>query len=415
MDNQSVQELINRYLRGKADEREKALLDNWYYRESRPEPLEEDDFRFLMYRESIWKGVRYRAGLPDYRTQKKRILRWLPYAVAAILLLFVGLLFFNDSDNNLRSQHVNKYDVAPGGNRATLTLANGDLIDLSERQSSIIIGNEVKYADGTLLKDLTGTSKSVAELVLATPKGGTYAVTLSDGTKIWLNAASTLRYPARFNSNKRIVELDGEAYFEVASLSDPRDGEKGINKSSKGQIAGGRVPFFVKTRGQTLEVLGTHFNVAAYSDENVTTTTLVEGSVAIRRSGSPKSSEVSDVEYQKYPSKTSKNEVVLKPGEQSVLSDVSVSKRSVDVSPFIAWKNGFLHFYGTDPQQAFNELSRWYDIEVIYEGKIPNVSFYGVITRDKSLSSVLDILRETGLEFRVETTGGVNKLVVTAE
>src|SRR5690606_11646560 len=158
-------------------------------------------------------------------------------------------------------------------NRATLTLADGRVVNLSQSQSGIIVGDGITYLDGsTVFGQGAGSTEqgtrhkgvTTDNLQLTTPKGGTYQITLADGTKVWLNSASTLRYPSRFDGDERIVEMEGEAYFEVAPFS---------SKSPR--------PFLVKTENQTLKVLGTHFNVSAYADEEETKTTLVEGAVQI--------------------------------------------------------------------------------------------------------------------------------------
>src|SRR5690606_27967693 len=198
--------------------------------------------------------------------------------------------------------------------RATLTLADGRTIDLSEAQTGIVVGEDVMYNDGSEVMEhrqdnLSGTQKGSLKtnyFVLSTPKGGTYQVTLPDGSKVWLNAGSTLKYPSRFSDGERIVEMTGEAYFSVI-----RDEER---------------PFRVTSNGQQVEVLGTEFNVTAYPDDRETKTTLVEGSVrvALTTGRSPV---------------TSRSPITLKPGEQSIVRGANIEKQQVDTDEFTAWKD----------------------------------------------------------------------------
>lgn len=297
-------------------------------------------------------------------------------AVAAAVLLFmlIGIWFFTIYTVDRSPAIVNTVDIAPGGNKATLAMENGNTIDLSEVQDGIVIGREITYLDGTPVQNrqATGaTHESVSQLILTTPKGGTYRVTLSDGTNVWLNASSTLKYPSRFAESERIVKLEGEAYFDV----------------SKG------VPFKVVSSGQTVEVLGTQFNVSAYPDEQQVQTTLVEGIVQIAAESQSLS-------------------MRLLPGEQSTLIDAHLKKNRTDIASVIAWKEGLFSFNETELRVVMNQLSRWYDVTVEYQGTIPVTYYYGAISRQESLANVLDLLRQSGLNFKIDKTGGTNKVVV---
>src|SRR5690606_27779737 len=204
-------------------------------------------------------------------------------------------------------------------------------------------------------------------LSVATPKGGTYQVILPDGSKVWLNSASSLTYhPPRSREGKRTVELEGEAFFEV---------------SEREAVAGGRsvrIPFVVRTRNQEVEVLGTQFNVSAYGDDEETKTTLVKGTVNVVSALGGASS-------------------ILKPNEQATLRGDELSVKTVDVGPFVEWKDGLFSFHETGLRDAMNQLSRWYDLTVTYEGADPGTYFFGKIRRDNSLSKVLTILKKSGL------------------
>lgn len=288
-------------------------------------------------------------------------------AAASILALTtIGFYFYSDfTKDTPENQHATKADVAPGGNKATLTLEDGQVIDLSANKEGIISdSDEIRYTDGSLLKNdearkATAKTTAIEErvLVLNTPNGGQYQIVLSDGTKVWLNAASTLKYPAKFVKDQRIVELEGEAYFEVAE-----------NKTK---------PFIVKTKEQAITVLGTQFNVYAYEDERTTKTTLLEGSVEVAM--------------------PNQNKLILTPGEQSTIvngeSKIDVSRVSLD--GVTAWKNGKFVFESESLPSIMRKLARWYDVEVVYEGDFSNMTFTGSISRYDNISEILDKITYT--------------------
>jgi ferric-dicitrate binding protein FerR (iron transport regulator) len=198
---------------------------------------------------------------------------------------------------------------------------------------------------------------------LSTPTGGQYNIVLADGTKVYLNTVSSIKYPTRFNGDQRVVELEGEAYFEVAKNKDK--------------------PFIVKSENQSIEVLGTHFNVHAYNNESVVKTTLLEGSVAI----------------------TYKNQkAVLKPGQQSNVADNStkIVIRKVDTQSAVAWKNGRFKFDNADLKSVMKQLERWYGIKVEYRGDVSDVRFNGGTFMNKNLSEVLKVLELSNIKFKVE-------------
>ncbi|WP_448634930.1 FecR family protein [Pedobacter panaciterrae] len=232
-----------------------------------------------------------------------------------------------------------------------------------------------KTADGQLVytvSDSDPQGKNGAQLfnTIETPNGGKYQVNLPDGTRVWLNAASLLRYPTKFSGSKRVVELTGEGYFEVAKLP-------------------GKIPFIVKSEGQEVEVLGTHFNINSYEDEGPIKTTLLEGSVRVIRSKS--SWNAPD------------NNVLLRPGEQSELGEQKINVKEVNTESILAWKDGDFVFDGDDLKSIMRKVARWYDVEVIYKGEFDDVKFGGLISRSKNISSVLGIMESTGkIHFVIE-------------
>jgi transmembrane sensor len=236
-----------------------------------------------------------------------------------------------------------KSDISPGGNIATLTLADGRKISLTDakngqlaEQSGIKIS---KTADGQLVYNITNAENSSLSLsynTIETPPGGQYQVILPDGSKVWLNSASSLRYPVRFTGNERKVEISGEAYFEVAHNS--------------------KMPFRVINSNQIVEVLGTHFNIMAYPDESSTNTTLLEGSVRIIKENKSK---------------------IISPGQQTRVKNGDIDVASVDVTQVTAWKEGYFMFKNEDIQSIMRQISRWYNLEVKYQGDIPEKVFGG--------------------------------------
>lgn len=362
MKNKDFDKLIAKYLAGRCTPAERALVEQAYL-ESYQSPISSakvDDVPER--RQVVWAKLRNRSPV-------KRIRSWaIPYAAAVLVMIAGTWMLVGDSIINHRSTIVNEVDIAPGGNRATLILADGRSIQLDEAQSGIIVGEGISYLDGRqVVVDIKGKMENGEFNSITTPKGGTYQVTLPDGTKVWLNAGTTLRYPSRFLEDERIVSLEGEAYFEVEKL-----------KKEK-------TPFKVITNNQVVEVLGTEFNITAYSDERETKTTLVEGAVRLSPFEGDKGTAIN-----------------LKPGEQGITVGKQLTKTKVDINQYTAWKNGLFDFTDQSLEVVMRQLSRWYDIEVIYKGEIPQMEFFGKIYRDKNLSEVLKLLKSAQINFRVE-------------
>ncbi len=325
---------------------------------------------------------RIEAGIgqqqPVYNTRK--LSRWLPYAAA--VLLVVSIVGWWAIGIRPSAVSIAVTDIQPGGNKATLTLADGRVIDLSSEQEGIVVGAEdITYQDGSTLgaiipraaeESLPNPGDASVLLSLTTPKGGTYQVTLPDGSRVWLNSASTLKYPSRFSANHRIVEIDGEGYFEIEK--DPKR------------------PFKVRSSGQEVEVLGTAFNISAYAEDSKTKTTLVEGKVKVT-SGTRTGLTTSDLRL---------STKILSPGEQSITDESEITVDAVDTELYTAWKSGRFAFEGKSFEQVFNELARWYDIEIRYEGPVPDVEFYGGAFRNKNLGVVLRLLESAKLSYRMD-------------
>ncbi|WP_316838856.1 FecR family protein [Pedobacter gandavensis] len=324
---------------------------------------------------------------PENQVVKK--LSWYKYAsvaAAVLILLSAGLYFFNNRSVLKQQKDTYSKSISPAGNKATLTLSNGSTINLDNattgeiaKQSGIAI---TKTAEGKLIYQLSATNKPVTGFnSISTPRGGHYQVDLPDGTRVWLNAASSLKYPAAFDNHERKVELSGEAYFEVAKRT-VKDGLK-----SK------RVPFIVKTSSQEVAVLGTHFNISAYGDDKETKTTLLEGSVRVSLAKDP------GLKQGRFANTGSQ---ILSPGQQSLLKDNQIITKTVDLDEAIAWKNGFFQFNEENIVNIMKQLSRWYDIDVVFEGKQRETLFLLKVPRSLSLTEILKILETNGINFKIE-------------
>jgi len=262
-----------------------------------------------------------------------------------------------------------KNDVAPGGNKAILTLSDGSHVVLDSAGKGTIANqgatHVVKLDDGKLAynREEHELTAALAYNTLTTPAAGEFQVTLPDGSKVWLNNASSLRYPVAFTGKTREVELKGEAYFEIAPNA--------------------HQPFKVKVGETLVDVLGTSFNISAYADESNIKTTLLSGSVRVSKENT---------------------KTVLKPGEQAQMNEAVSLKvlKDVDVDGVIAWKNGWFHFEHADLRAVMRMLARWYDVDVVYEGAVPDRQFGGDIERKLNLSQVLEILQKNQVHFGIE-------------
>lgn len=317
---------------------------------------------------------------------------WTKVLVAALLLILlsVGTYFIKNQDKPIVYSQYNG-ELLPGSNKATLTLADGTKLSLTDAANGRVAeqaGVHIrKTADGQLLYELKETTTNqqtkpgLLYNTISTPAGGQYQVVLPDGTHVWLNAESSLRYPASFAALKqRSVELKGEAYFEVNKLN----------------VHGLRIPFIVTSRNQEVEVLGTHFNINSYENEGVCATTLLEGSVKVSR--------------------PAVFEQILSPGEQA-LAGQNIQVIKVDPLTAIAWKNGLFKFENANIYTIMKQFSRWYNVDVAYEGKIPDNKFTGEVYRNMDASKALRILSYAKINFRVETPDQAyarRKIIITS-
>jgi ferric-dicitrate binding protein FerR (iron transport regulator) len=296
--------------------------------------------------------------------------------VAAATMIYVG----RDKKAPVETIVKERNDIRPGGDKGSLTLADGTVLSLNEMPDGVLRqqGNYmIRQKGGVLQCDINGGGAQIAGRsynVLSTPRGGQFQLMLPDGSKVWLNAESSLKFPVAFDKNTREVELSGEAYFEVRSI------RVHDSKAKKPFNVLVRLPSGKQAR---VEVLGTHFNVSAYNNESSVKTTLVEGAVNVSEEG---------------------RSVVLKPGQQARLSEDAplAVDRHADVEGVVAWKNGLFNFDNADITNIMRQIGRWYNVDIVYAGKITPRHFVGKIRRSAELSEVLEILRLSDIDFRVD-------------
>lgn len=310
----------------------------------------------------------YQALQAGHQPIKARLLPKLAAIAAAVALIVTGLWFYTGNPTvNRNSEIANQNDIKPGKNSATITLPDGSKVSLSDAKTGVVIdASKISYSDGSTLVSAAGSNlgdTSSLRLLsgtttITTPRGGTYQVVLPDGTRVFLNADSKLEFPGKFSGRERRVKLSGEAYFVVVHNS--------------------KMPFKVESTGQVVEDIGTEFNINAYPDERSTKTTLVEGSAKV-------------------------NEVILKPNQQASLNGTQVNVKKVDTELFIAWKNNQFVFEHDDIRYIMRMISRWYNVEIEYQGELPVTTFTGAVSRFANVSEVLRPLESTGqVKFKIE-------------
>jgi len=371
MENQEAKELLEKYKTGRLSTEEHTQLESWYlnYANASHDLPDEDKLRNNV--SEIWENL----SLFSSNKPNKRHL-WF-YWAAAIALIISTVGIYMTVVNNVPSTFtkIPKYPVIkPGSERAFLILSSGEKIDLTKVKDGQLASENgmaiSKNNAGELLytviagKGIASDNPNALNTIY-TPRGGNYRVLLPDGTKIWLNSASSLTYPLRFNAKNRSVRLEGQGYFQVAPDKDH--------------------PFIVLTDKQTVTVLGTNFDINAYNEEEAVQTTLLHGSVRISTAGANPSS------------------LLLIPGQRSELVGGRFSVNRVDTAEAVAWKNGYFKFNGPI-SGILRQLSRWYDVDIVNRiGDDSSLVFGGEIARHKDIRTVLNIIEATGnIHFKIE-------------
>lgn len=369
MQNNQIKDLLKRYLAGECTEEEKALVESSYLDyHTDAVPLTENEIADDL--------AAIAANLPKEKQPKVFPLFKKMIAAAAVLVIVasIAIYFTIRPKKEFTAKIANPAEkILPGTDKAILTLADGRKITLDKNTSTLLLDSLAgirikKTAKGELVYEVLDVKETAANLnafnTIETPRGSQYKVILPDGSNVWLNASSSLKYPVIFNGNKRNVELAGEAYFEVAK-----------NKE---------MPFVVHTQTQDVQVLGTHFNINAYADETATKTTLLEGKVLVSKGAESK---------------------MMKPGEQIVnpnQSRVLELSRMADATESIAWKNGLFLFNHNDLHTIMHQISRWYDVEVDFEGDFRKQYYSGTISKFGKVTDVLKTMELTGsVRFKI--------------
>lgn len=379
MEQEEIRNLVERYLHDIATKEEKDRLFAWYQSESSKDvEWDLDDFEDEHLLKTRLYAKIMKHNEPVVRTTGKRLFYRIAAAAAILVFLSGGLLFYyrmvSGPDNASKELHVKtkSNDILPGGPKAILTLSDGRKIVLDDAKNGTLIsqaGVKVhKNSNGIVEYTLVNHQAEEAEKVhdvyntIQTPVGGRYQLNLADGSKVWLNSASSLRFPVFFTADTREVELKGEAYFEVSK-----------DKKRK---------FTVRSGNQSVEVLGTRFNIKAYPDEPLINTTLIEGSIRVIQL-------------------TTKNSELLSPGDQSELGE-SIKVKRINAQAEVAWKDGYFNFKNADIETVMRQLGRWYGISARYEGTLSKQHFSGAIANNLTLLEVLEILERSDIHFRIE-------------
>lgn len=363
MPTERVQYLVQQYFSNACTPEEMEELAAWVNASGNDEPLKE-----LL--ESAWQQHVPNAEMPEamsarlltamFREEKKPVrMRYIWWAAAAVLVVFAGIwMLRNDKPV---PQIVENNKIEPGTNGAILTLADGRTVILDSLKSGLVAvqGNtSVKINNGQLVYDAKNADGTAALNTMTTPRGRQFQLVLPDGTNVWLNAASSITYPTAFVGNERKVSVTGEAYFEVA---------KNAAQSFKVSI----------DNNNTVEVLGTSFNVNAYKDEGYIRTTLLEGKIKM-------------------------NQTILRPREQAVVTASGIDIEKPDLDQVMAWKNGIFSFHKTSLPVVMKQLERWYNINAQYTGTPPELKVTGKMDRGLNLEEILDLLSKMDVKYTMK-------------
>lgn len=369
MNNRDIQKLIQKYIAGECSVEEKELLEQWYTIELQEQLSQISTENDSQVKEELWESIINER--PELRKNKSYWYSWTTVAAILLAVIYISYNILNregvDYVMNENPQAPNSR-VIPGGHKAILTMGDGKQINLTDIKLGVIEQNENfivrKDEDGSISFEIL--KQPLASFAInnkiETPKGGIFQVVLPDGSKAWLNSASSISFPSDFIENERSVTIEGEVYFEVHT----------------DKIR----PFRVKASNQLIEVLGTKFNVNAYHDEPNVRTTLLEGKIQVQG--------------------LNKN-IVLDPGYEFTTSKNGVDQISkADLEAITAWKDGIFQFDRVDLGVLMRQLARWYDVEIVYTSEFPKDEFVGKIKRNENINKVLEVLKYGNIDINLE-------------
>ena len=373
MQQEEIDQLLEKKHAGNCTPEEIAFLESWYLQWNKELLL---DLTAEELHEDLLDIKAMNTILPS-ESKSKKLKQSLLIAASLFLILSTGLFFYLQTQIRKNSVYdLALHDIDPGSNKASITLANGQKLDLNNLKGGVLIDKSgLAYSDGTNISQMNPAPEGIVQqLTLATPKGGQYQITLADGTRVWLNAASALKFPSSFAGLKeRRVELTGEAYFEVKHNA--------------------KQPFRVQTASQIAEDLGTSFNINSYTDEATAKTTLIEGAMQVQS--------LKDHQAKKQTAQ------VLSPGQQvSVAANGMINVRPVNTAEALGWKNGDFVFDGENLKSAMRKIARWYDVEITYEtdeNASSKLILDGLVSRKSKLSEVLKWIETvSNVRFKIE-------------
>lgn len=383
MTEREIQKLVEKFLNGTASDEEEAKLHKWYDKkgfDSEEIMIDTDGESKQDVKERLFNAISAKKENTgkNQLVRNRRVLR-LSYAAAILIFLLSGTYFYFINNSNKEPIHYTqlmKNDVGPAGENAILEFDDGKLVGLDSTKIHDSLNSYgvalTKDGHGMLSLSIKPGTKGLKNRTntIRTPKGGHFHLILSDGTKVWLNASTLIRFPSSFTDAQREIYLEGEAYFEVAKVQ---------NFENK------NIPFIIKTQQQQITVLGTNFNVSSYPNDENERTTLSEGSVKVSPRGSDQF-------------------MLLKPGEQSLVQENTVTKQLADLESTLAWKDGDFIFNHENLFDIMKKIERWYDVEVVFDEDVnKNRTFSGAVSRSRNLSDVLELLKMTGkVNFKIE-------------
>jgi ferric-dicitrate binding protein FerR (iron transport regulator) len=372
MTKEQAAHLLARYSAGHCTPAEQQAVESWLLELETTGEWNATEAEKVQLGQALHQEILLEIARPavPVRSIRKNLYRAL--AAAVVLIAVVAAWLLTSRTKNQPVQPIAMQTITPGSNKAILTLSDGRTIVLDSTANGVV-GEQngmqmINLVHGQLTYNKPGSSHPAAAIAyntLTTPRGGQYQVVLPDGTRVWLNAASSITYPTVFPASARTVTVSGEAYLEV---------EKDATR-----------PFSVRTQNQQVAVLGTSFNINAYENETTTRTTLLEGSISVSN-----------------PASSNPMSAMLTPGQQAILNAAGLKVQEADTEAVLAWKNGLFHFSSAGIEDIMRQVARWYDIEVVYEGKITTDRFSGKVARSANISEVLKVLQESGVRFKIE-------------